>query len=35
MKSPYKGSLVYTTHKCKYHLVDTYNNVEIVDIIGL
>ena len=33
MKSPYTGSLAHTMHKCKYHLVDTYNNIEILDIL--
>ena len=35
MKSSYTDSLVHITYECKYHLVDTYNNIEILDIIGL
>lgn len=33
MKSLYTDSLAHITYECKYHLVDTYNNIEILDIL--
>ena len=33
MKSSYTDSLAHTTYECKYHLVDTYNNIENLDIL--